>query len=88
MPTRLSSTVASAVEVEVFDEPLPGIRQALAGADDALLGVAFVQQRGVNLIERQLKDLGGGRLVTTTVFGSTTHRGSRPPRRAGCRCGC
>ena len=34
--------------------------------------MAFIQQRGVNLLERQLAPLPAGRLVTTTVFGSTT----------------
>ena len=51
------------------------MRSLLYGADDALLGVAFVQHRGVNLLERQLKSLGAGRLVTTTVFDSTTVQG-------------
>jgi hypothetical protein len=30
---------------------VPAVRRALNGADEALLGVAFVQQRGVNLLE-------------------------------------
>ena len=33
------------VVVETFAEPLPAIRRVLAGADEALLGVAFVQRR-------------------------------------------
>ena len=51
------------------------MRRVLDGADEALLGVAFVQQRGVNLLERQLATLGRGRLVATTAFGTTTLQG-------------
>lgn len=51
------------------------MRRVLAGADEILLGVAFVQQRGINLLEQQLKSVETGRLVTTTVFGSTTRQG-------------
>ena len=63
------------IEVETFSEPLVAVRRVLEDADEALLGVAFVQQRGVNLIERQLKSVRQGRLITTTVFGSTTQPG-------------
>ena len=54
------------------------MRRVLDGADEALLGVAFVEQRGVNLLERQLATLGRGRLIATTAFGTTTPRASRP----------
>lgn len=63
------------VAVETFDDPLTAVRGVLANADEALLGVAFVQHRGVNLLEHQLKTVPRGRLVTTTAFGSTTEQG-------------
>ena len=63
------------VHVESFREPLQAVRRVLDGADEAILGVAFVQRRGVSLVERQLQTVGAGRLVTTTVFGSTTSEG-------------
>ena len=64
--------MAPRIDVETYDDPLAAVRRVLDGADEALLGVAFVQQRGVNLLERQLQTLGRGRLVATTVFGTTT----------------
>ena len=63
------------ITVETFERPVDAVRRVLDGADEALLGVAFVQQRGVNLIERQVASLREGRLVCTTVFGSTTSTG-------------
>src|SRR5919202_1402197 len=63
------------ISVETFDQPLAAVRRVLDGADEALLGVAFVQQRGVNLIEPQLAGVGDARLVCTTAFGSTTSTG-------------
>jgi len=63
------------VELETFTDQLQAVRRVLDGADEALLGVAFVQQRGVNLIARQLAGVGTARLVATTVFGSTTSQG-------------
>lgn len=36
------------VRVEQFREPLEAVRNVLRGADEALLGVAFVQRRGVS----------------------------------------
>src|SRR3954468_6784361 len=65
----------SDVTVETFDQPLTAVRRVLDDADEGLLGVAFVQQRGVNLIEHQLAGLRDGRLVCTTAFGSTTSTG-------------
>ncbi|MCA1681491.1 MAG: hypothetical protein LC777_22365, partial [Actinobacteria bacterium] len=59
------------------------MRRVLDGADEALLGVAFVQQRGVNLLERELATLGHGRLVATTVFGATTVQGLETARTRG-----
>ena len=50
-----------------------------------MLAVAFVQQRGVNLLERQLAPLPAGRLVTTTVFGTTTAQGITGAQRNGLR---
>lgn len=63
------------IEVETSSDPLAVVRRVLDGADEALLGIAFVQQRGVNLIERQMNSIGTGRLISTTVFGSTTSQG-------------
>src|SRR3954463_5288280 len=63
------------ITVETFDQPLAAVRRVLDDADEALLGVAFVQQRGVNVIEHQLAGLRDGRLVCTTAFGSTTSTG-------------
>lgn len=63
------------IEVSVPDrrELLSTIRDLVSAADEALLCVAFANQAGVRLLEGQLKDLGdGGRLLATTVFGSTT----------------
>jgi hypothetical protein len=47
--------VSVRVETETYGDPLAAVRRVLDGADEALLGVAFVQQRGVNLLERQLR---------------------------------
>jgi hypothetical protein len=71
------------VLVETYDEPLTAVRRVLGDADEALLGVAFVQQRGVNLLERQLRALPSRRLVSTTVFGSTTTQGLSSARDHG-----
>jgi HKD family nuclease len=52
---------------------LPAIRTALREADEALLCVAFVNRRGINLLEPQLSALSRRcRLLVTTVFGGTT----------------
>lgn len=68
--------MAAGVEVETHHDQLTAVRRVLDGADEALLGVAFVERRGVNLLERQLAALGrGGRLVATTAFGTTTGPG-------------
>src|SRR4051812_31769986 len=74
---------ANDITVETFDQPLAAVRRVLDGADEALLGVAFVQQRGVNLIERQLAGLHDARLVCTTAFGSTTSTGLQGARDRG-----
>ena len=67
--------VSSGVSVESVAAPLDAIRRVLDGADEVLLGVAFVHQRGVNLLKHQLKPVPSVRLVATTVFGSTTADG-------------
>jgi hypothetical protein len=72
-----------AIAVEPFADPLRAVRDVLDGADEALLGVAFVQHRGVNLLGPQLKTVGTARLVTTTVFGSTTADGLMAARDLG-----
>jgi hypothetical protein len=69
--TRTGDTI----ELETYRDPLAALRTVLQDADEVLLAVAFVQQRGVNLLEQQLRTVGTGRLVTTTVFGSTTSQG-------------
>ncbi len=54
---------------------LQAARQVLSAADEAIVCVAFAQSRGVHLVSDELKALskrGGGRVVVTTVFGSTT----------------
>lgn len=52
---------------------LPAIRRALAGADDALLCVAFVNRKGINLLEPQLASLADRcRLLVTSAFGGDT----------------
>lgn len=55
---------------------LRAVRGTLDGADEALLCVAFVQQRGVHLVQRELEALAArkapARLVVTTTFDSTT----------------
>ena len=71
------------VHVESYADPLTAIRRVLTGADEVLAGVAFVRQSGVNLLAPQLKPLAMGRLVTTTVFGSTTSDGLAAARDAG-----
>jgi HKD family nuclease len=63
------------VEVSVPErsELLATVRGLVSAADEALLCVAFANQAGVRLLEGQLTTLGeGGRLLATTVFGSTT----------------
>lgn len=67
--------LASDITVETLDSALVAVRRVLDGANEALLGVAFVQQPGVNLIEPQLAELRDCRLVCTTAFGSTTSTG-------------
>jgi len=63
--------------VTTLDRSLLGaVRGAIEGAADALLCVAFVQERGLHLLEKELKDLRGrrgrARLLVTTTFQTTT----------------
>jgi hypothetical protein len=55
---------------------LRAVRGTLEDADQALLCVAFVQQRGVHLVEKELEALASrgaaARLVVTTTFDTTT----------------
>ena len=74
-----------AVSVESVTAPLEAIRRVLDGADEALLGVAFVHQRGVNLLKHQLRPVVSVRLVATTVFGSTTADGLAAAHEQGAR---
>lgn len=48
------------------------LREVLSGADEALLCVAFVSIEGVQLLRKQLEAVPRARLLSTTVFGSTT----------------
>jgi hypothetical protein len=77
--------VSSAVSVESVAAPLEAIRRVLDGADEALFGVAFVHQRGVNLLKHQLTPVPEVRLVATTVFGSTTADGLTAAHEHGAR---
>jgi hypothetical protein len=84
--SRTSSDVparSDTIELETYGDPLAAVRRVLQGADEVLLGVAFVQQRGVNLLEPQLRTVGSSRLITTTVFGSTTSQGLEAARTGG-----
>lgn len=45
--------VVDEITVEPFTRPLDVVRHVLDGADEARLGVTFVQQRGVNLVSPQ-----------------------------------
>ena len=72
---RRCNTCGVDVEVTVPDrfELLSTVRGLVSAADEALLCVAFANQAGVRLLEGQFTRLGdGGRLLATTVFGSTT----------------
>ena len=64
--------MSGAIDVETFDDPLAAVPRVVGGADEALLGVAFIQHRGVNLLEHELRTVPRSRLVITTAFGSTT----------------
>lgn len=63
--------------VTTLDRSLLGaVRGALASAEDALLCVAFVHERGLHLLEKELRALerrrGRARLLVTTTFQTTT----------------
>jgi HKD family nuclease len=66
---------------------LTGVRSTLHDADEALLCVAFVQERGVRLLEKELKSIAGrggrARLVVTTTFQTTTAPALRMLRDGG-----
>lgn len=47
---------------------LPAIQQALDGAEEALLAVAFIDTRGVHLLEKELKTVGSVRMLATSQF--------------------
>lgn len=56
--------------------PLTEVRRVLNGADEALMCVAFVHARGLNLVAAQLPTDGRRtRLLATTAFGTTTAQG-------------
>lgn len=67
------------MDVETVTAPsgglLAAVRSTLAGAEDALLCVAFAQSRGVHLVADELAGLtkrGGARVVVTTTLGSSS----------------
>jgi HKD family nuclease len=66
---------------------LHAVRGALDGADEALLCVAFVQEKGIHLIERELEALRArgarARLLVTTVFATTSEPALGLARRLG-----
>jgi hypothetical protein len=68
---------------------LPAIRHALAEADDAPLCVAFVNRRGINLLEPQLAGLAPavGCWSLPRSAGPPPARRSRRRPNCGCRCG-
>ncbi len=47
---------------------LPAIRQILRGADEALFAVAFVDTKGIHLIEQEIKTAGHVRVLATNRF--------------------
>lgn len=52
---------------------ITSVRETLRGADQALVLSAFVADAGVHLVKQELEGLGSAaRLLTTTVFGSTS----------------
>lgn len=68
---------------------LQHVRQTLAGADSALLCVAFVQERGVHLLAQEFERLKEReaplRLLVTTTFSSTDHAALALAYRYGAR---
>jgi hypothetical protein len=53
---------------------LPAIRQVLHDADEVLLAVAFVDTRGVHLLEREMKSARRVRVVATSKFDGNQRR--------------
>jgi len=47
---------------------LPAVQQIISGADEALLAVAFVDTKGIHLLERELKTVGSLRMLATSQF--------------------
>ena len=66
---------------------LPAVRGVLDRAEHALLCVAFVQEKGLYLLEKELKALAGrggaSRLLVTNTFGTTTDAGLSRARDIG-----
>jgi HKD family nuclease len=66
---------------------LHAVRGALAGADETFLCVAFVQEKGLHLLERELDGLRRrsvpARLLVTTTFATTTQPALGLARRLG-----
>lgn len=67
------------------DRPvLPALQELLAGADEALLCLAFVDVRGVLLVGKELRGLGSrGRVVATTTFSEGRALAALDEARAG-----
>jgi HKD family nuclease len=47
---------------------LPAVQEVLRRADEALLAVAFVDTRGIHLLEKEMKTVGSVRMLATTQF--------------------
>lgn len=66
---------------------LHAVRSTLAEAEEAFLCVAFVQEKGIHLLERELDGLRGrkarGRLLVTTTFQTTSAPALGMARRLG-----
>src|ERR1041385_2064849 len=63
---------------------LAGVRSALAGAEQALLCVAFAQAAGVHLLRRQIEAIASStRLLVTTTFGQSSPEALHMAHRLG-----
>jgi hypothetical protein len=67
---------------------LHAVRGALADAHEAFLCVAFVQEKGIHLLEKELDEMrqrgAQARLLVTTTFATTTGPALGMARRPGC----
>lgn len=66
MPTIVSSRPGRTL--------LAAVQHVLDGADEALLAVAFVDTRGIHLLEQEMKTVGSLRLLATSQFDRNSQR--------------